>query len=75
MYMSRFSIQKIPRNLQENNFLELTNEFTTFTRYKVNIQKSPVFLYSSNKHKNTKNKNIRQLAIIQKKKRNTQVLI
>ena len=62
-----FSIQKIPRNQQENNLLELINEFTTFTRYKVNIQKSPVFLYSSNKHMNTKNKNIRQLAIIQKK--------
>ena len=45
----------------------MINEFTTFTRYKVNIQKSPVFLYSSNKHMNTKNKNIRQLATIQKK--------
>ena len=65
LYGKIFYIENSKKSIR-NNLLELINEFTTFTRYRLNTQKSPIFLYFSNKHKNTKNKNIRQLAIIKK---------
>ena len=46
-------------NRKPLRLLELINEFTAVTRYKINIQKSIVFLYPSNEHVNTKTKNTR----------------
>ena len=43
------AMQEIPKNLQKN-LLEQISEFSKVTRYKINIQKAIVFLYTSNEH-------------------------
>ena len=59
--------EKIPRNLPKS-LLELISEFIKVTEYKINIQKSIAFQYTSNEHEENKNKNIIPLTITQKKK-------
>ena len=45
----------MPRNLHTHthNLLELINDFSKVTGYKINIPKSVVLLYGSKKHINT----------------------
>jgi len=47
--------------------LELINEFSKLPRVKINTQKSVVFLYTSNEHKDTGIKNITLSTMIQNK--------
>ena len=47
--------------------LELTNEFSMFVRYNMDIQKSTVFLYTKKKYVETKLKNTVTFIIMSKK--------
>lgn len=52
MQMALLPMWKIPKNLQ-NNLPEFISEFIKVTGYKIQLQKSVVFPYSSNVHNNT----------------------
>jgi hypothetical protein len=49
------------------NLIEQISEFSKVLRYKISLQKTIVFLYTSDKHMEYKVKNIAPITIIQKK--------
>ena len=42
-------LENFQDSIKKKNLLELINEFSKFSGYKVNIQKSVMFLYTDNK--------------------------